>query len=453
MTRSKPCATASKDNKRTDGAVDNPAVQHRPRWVVGLGLAAALIGAAGLTAVFLLPSDQELAFWLAEEAQQQLGVKLSIESAHWALLPTPVLVVNGLRTQQAEPVSIQQLRAYPGMRMLLERKLAFESVDIDTAVLPLQSVRAMEAALAIGVADGNTFVPLEHLTFRNLVWISYSGIALSFDGEVDFALHWRPQRAMLVRTGTTPAVTLALTREAQADRWQTRIQVGGGTAHGNLEMKAGENGTMHLSGQLAPREVEVASALESFNRRSPIAGKASGQTVLSAHGKSVGELMRSLHTQTRFIFNSATLLRFDLNQATSTGGKKHQGRTDLQSLTGRMESQNGLEGTRVTVTDMKAQTAKLTVTGKATVYHGHVEASGNLDLLAGTIGVPFSLSGPMDTPKVSVPPGFLAGAALGTAVLPGIGTVIGARIGGALDKIFHHNAEPAVPTKKSAIHH
>ncbi|MBK6594189.1 MAG: hypothetical protein IPG23_16665 [Burkholderiales bacterium] len=141
-----------------------------------MGLAAALIGAAGLTAVFLLPSDQELALWLAEEAQQQLGVKLSIESVHWALLPTPVLVVNGLRTQQAEPVSIQQLRAYPGTRMLLERKLAFEIVDIDTAVLPLQSVRAMEAAL-IGVADGNTFCATLN-TSRFATWSGYPTAAL-----------------------------------------------------------------------------------------------------------------------------------------------------------------------------------------------------------------------------------------------------------------------------------
>ena len=49
----------------------------------------------------------------------------------------------------------------------LERKLAFESVDIYTAVLPLQSVRAMEAALVMGVVlwflrDWSPFlVPLE----------------------------------------------------------------------------------------------------------------------------------------------------------------------------------------------------------------------------------------------------------------------------------------------------
>ena len=428
-------------------------MQHLPKWVVGLGLAATLAGGAGLAAVLWLPSDQELGIWITAEAQERLGVTLSIESAHWALLPQPVLVVNGLRTQQAQPVTIQQLRAYPGIRMLLDRKPVFERVDIDTAVLPTKSVRAMEAVFAIGGADGNDGVPLEHLRFRNLVWITYSGIALAYDGEITFAPHWRPQHAELVRTGITPAATLTLARDAQADRWQTRIHVGGGTAHGTLEMTTGANGAMQVSGQLAPRDIELASALDSFKRRSPVSGKASGQTVVSAQGHSVGELMRSLHTQTRFSVNPATLLRFDLNQAISTGGKTHQGQTDLQVLTGQMDTQNGTEGTRITLTDIKAQTAKVTVTvtGKAIVYHGQVQASGNLDLLAGAIGVPFSLSGPLATPKVSVPPGFFAGAAIGTAVLPGIGTVIGARIGGVLGEIFHNGAPQSVAPKMGAV--
>jgi hypothetical protein len=43
-----------------------------------------------------------------------------------------------------------------------------------------------------------------------------------------------------------------------------------------------------------------------------------------------------------------------------------------------------------------------------------------------------------------VPPGFFAGAAIGTAVLPGIGTAIGARIGGALGRIFKGGAQQPV---------
>ena len=57
--------------------------------------------------------------------------------------------------------------------------------------------------------------------------------------------------------------------------------------------------------------------------------------------------------------------------------------------------------------------------------------------------MPFTVSGPVDKPKAAVPPGFFAGAAIGTAVLPGIGTVIGARIGGALGRIFKGGAQPS----------
>ncbi len=428
-------------------------MQHKPKWAAGLAIVAAMVGAASVTVAFMLPSDQELASWLTAQARDRLGVALSIESVHWEILPRPVLVVNGLRTQEAQPVTIQQLKAYPGLRMLLDRRLVLERIDIDTAVLPLHSVRALEAALARGGAGGSALVPPEHLTFRNLVWVSYGGIAVTYDGAIAFGPHWRPQHAELVRPGVTPTAAMALTREAQTDRWQVRIQVGGGTAHGELEMKQGEDGAMQLNGHLTPRDIDVVSALVSFNRRAPVAGKASGQTVVSANGKSAGELLRSLHTQTRFSVNPATLLRFDLNQAISTGGKSHVGRTDLQTLTGRMDTQNGYQGMRVMVTDMKAKTATFTVTGKGTLYHGQVEASGKLDLLAGAVGVPFNLSGPLDTPEVSVPPGFFAGAALGTAVLPGIGTVIGARIGSALGGLFHSDEKPSAAPKKRAMQH
>ena len=80
------------------------------------------------------------------------------------------------------------------------------------------------------------------------------------------------------------------------------------------------------------------------------------------------------------------------------------------------------------------------------VYHRHIDASGNLYLVEGSIGIPFTVSGPIDQPKVSMPPGFSAGAVIGTAILPGIGTTIGARIGGAFDRLFKGEAQqPGAP--------
>jgi len=424
-------------------------MQIRSKWLVGLGLVATTVIAAWVAAVCWLPSDKELAIWLAAEASERLGVELTIGSVRWELLPTPVVVVNDLRTQQMQPVVIQHIKAYPGLRMLLDHKLLFERVDIDTAVFPRNSVRAMYVRPGVREDDVSDVVPLEHLRFRNLTWISYSGIPLAYDGEIDFAPRWRPWRAELRRPGITPAFTLTLAREAEADRWQTRIQIGGGTAHGNAELRTAANGAMHLSGQLVPQDIEVASALASFSRRSPIAGKGAGQTTFVADGNSLGELARSLHTHTVFSVHRATLLRLDLNEAIRTAGTSHHGQTDLEALTGLMDTQNGDEGTRVTFTDIRASTGKFTAAGKATVDHGQVEASGKLDLLEGTVSVPFSLSGPMAKPNISVAPGFLAGAAVGTAVLPGIGTVIGARIGSAIGEVLQNGAQqqPVAPNK------
>ena len=417
------------------------------KWALGLGIAAAVLGAAWLAVAWWLPTDEELAARLTAEAEERLGVKVTIGSAHWALLPKPVVVVNDFRTQQAQPVVIRQLSAHPNARVLLHRKLVFERIDIDDAVFPRNSVRAFHGTPGASNPNAGDGVPLEHFEFRNLTWIYYSGIAVAYDGEIDFDVNWRPRHAELRRPGISPPFTLTLTREGDADRWQTRIHVGGGTAHGNVALKSATSGAMHLSGQLAPHDIEVASALSTFNRRSFVGGKGSGQTVLSADGKSVGELARSLHTRSVFSVNPATILRFDLDKAISTRGKEHDGQTALQELTGQMDTQNTDEGMRVTYTGIKARAGKYTATGEATIYHLQIEASGTLDLVEGAIGVPFTVSGPVDKPKASVPPGFFAGAAIGTAVLPGIGTVIGARIGGALGRIIKGGAQqPGAPT-------
>lgn len=409
------------------------------QWALGFSVAGfAALGMALLAIHWWLPTDEELAQQLTALANERLGIAVSIGAVHWTLLPTPAITVHNFRTQQAQPVVITKLSAYPHMRKLLQRRLVLERIDIDEATVPRNSVHALLAKPGAAEGFAGSGEPLlQRLTFRNLTWISYSGIAVAFDGEIDFDPHWRPRYAELRRPGNSTPFTLTLARESDADRWKTRMVVGGGTAHGQVALKTAADGTtMQLSGQLAPRNVEVASAMGTFNRRSPISGKGSGQTALSASGKSLGQLTQSLHTQTRFTVNPATVLRFDLDKAIRTGGKDYEGQTALQELTGQLDTQNGAEGMRVTVTDIRARAGKFTATGKAMVYHGQIEAGGNLDLVEGALGVPIRLSGSVQKPKVSVPPGFYAGAAIGTLLLPGIGTAIGARIGGVIGEVF-----------------
>jgi len=391
---------------------------------------------------WLLPTDENLAAGLAAEAEKRLGVKVTIGSAHWAVLPRPNVVVNDFRTQQAQPVVIRRLTAYPKSRSLLDGNIAFERISIDGAVFPRNSVRAFHGKPGAAKPDAGDGVLLERFEFRNVTWISHSDIPVVYDGEVDFDAHWRPRHAELRRPGISPPFTLKLTRDGDAELWQMRIHVGGGTLHGDVALKSAASGAMHLSGRLTPKDIEVNSAVTAFNRRSPVGGKGSGQTVLSANGKSVGELARSLLTRTEFSVNPATILRFDLDKAISTLGKEKDGQTTLQELTGRLETQNTDEGMRVNYTGLKARAGDRSATAAVTVYHRQLEASGILYLVAGGTGIPFSVSGPVDKPKMTVSKGAFVGATIGAEVLPDTG--IGARIVNALGRMFSGGAqEPA----------
>jgi hypothetical protein len=279
-------------------------------------------------------------------------------------------------------------------------------------------------------------VPIERFTFRHVTWTSHSGVAVGYDGEIEFDPHWRPRHFELRHSDSKSGFRLAMKREAGEERWQTQIHVGGGTAHGTVRIKTDEKGVMHLSGELAPREIEVNRAMTSFNRRSPVGGKGSGRTAVSAEGNTLGELIHTLHTRTAFAIHPATVLRFDLDRALATKGKDHSGQTLLEELTGQMDTQNTDEGMRVTYTGLKGRSGKYSAQGDATVYHRHIDAKGTLYVADGAVGVPFTLVGPIEKPKATMPPGVLAGAVVGTRVLPGAGTRIGARIGGALGKIF-----------------
>ena len=412
----------------------------RNKWVLGAGVVAVVLGAIAVAVVAWLPSDEDFAAKIKVEAEKRLGVGVTIGSAHWSLFPQPVVVINHLRTDQAEPVVIGRLVAEAGLRSLIRRDFVLSKLTIEDATLPRNSLIAFHGKPGAGAPDASARAPLERFEFRNFTWIPYSGVAVAYDGEIDFDNNWRPRHGELRRPGVTPPFTLKIEREADADRWSAAIDVGGGKANGNVELSVSTDGLLQLSGQLAPRDIDVVSALDTFNRRSPIGGKASGKTVLSAKGKSLPELARSLHTRSILSIASAKMLRFDLDRAVSTLGKEHDGQTALQELAGQIDTQNTHEGMRVTYANVKARHDRYTARADAVIYHRQVDATGTLDIVDGLVGIPFGLHGPTNKPKVSIPPGFFAGAVIGTAIVPVVGTAIGARIGGTLGRIFKGKA-------------
>ncbi|MDM0028107.1 AsmA-like C-terminal region-containing protein [Variovorax saccharolyticus] len=438
------------------------------RWIAGLLAAAALLLGGGFLALnLLLPSDGELAAEVGARFQKASGIGLKVGSAHWSLRPSPVVVLNELATEQPAPITVRRVELRPRLAALWRRSIAIESLEIEGAVLPRASVRAFRgrwnagaagtaggadaADLALGAAWALTDLPIERLRLRDVVWIDRRGVALAYDADVRFDAGWRPREAELSRAGVTPPARLRLEREGDQDRWRTAIDVGGGTWNGRTELQPRTDGRWRLTAELEPRGVDVAALVRSFGRRAAVEGKLDGRTTVDAEGSDAGELLRHLHTRTRFSVAPATLAGFDLARAVSSAGVSRGGRTVLDSLEGTLDTQAGEDGVVLRYSGIKARSGVLTASGSATVLNRRLDGEMAVDLVDGVVGVPLKLGGTLDAPELSLTGGALAGAAMGSAVLPGVGTAIGARIGQQMEKLFGsgESRKPEKPAPRS----
>lgn len=422
-----------------------------PRWAQGVLAAAAVVALGGAALVWWLPSDEALAQRVADAATARLGVSVTVGALHWQVWPTPQVVLKDVTTDQPAPVQLRHVTLYPRLGSLLRGPWALERLEIEGATVPQLSLRGLGAG-SVGTAGvgalpdaSSPAIPLARLQFCDVTWISRTGIAVDYEGEADFDPAWRPRSAQIRRPGFTPATTLTLTRLGTQDRWRTAIQLGGGTADGEVALHTAADGALRLDGNLSPQAVEVASTMAAFNRRSPVAGKASGSTTLLAQGPSVGALAQSLRTRSTLRMAPATVLRFDLNKAVRTLGRDHAGSTVLDSLSGQMETQNTPDGMVTRFTALQARSGILGLSGQATLANRQIDAALAIDLVDGLVGVPLRVQGPVQAPTVSVSGGTVAGAVAGTAVLPGVGTALGARIGATLGKLFGSEAPAAAP--------
>ncbi len=399
---------------------------------------AAIAGALALAWHRLVPSDEEVLQQIVAQAEARLGIEVTIRSAQLKLWPQAELVIEDVATVQPQPIRIRRLVAQASLLPLLRGKVHLEDVLVDGAVLPQLSLHGLRVKPATQVHDADA-VQLAAMEFRDVVWITRHGIPLEFSGNARFGPGWHLRDAEVVRPGVRPVTRMALTPLGD-DEWAVDLQLGGGSANGQVTLKTAADGALALSGQLAPRNVDVHSALAGFKRHSALRGKASGQTTLSASGASIGDLARSLHTRTLFTVGSATLLNIDVDKAIRSFGQDRAGQTALLSLGGQMDTQNGPDGMVVRLSGLQAKGQTFSANGQGTIANRRVDGELSVQLAGGLVDVPLKVSGPLAQPQVTVPKGAVAGAAagaaIGTAVLPGIGTAIGVGVGAAVGKLF-----------------
>lgn len=421
------------------------------RWIAGTAaVAALLLAGAVLTVHALLPNDEALAAEIGARFERASGIGLRVGNAHWALRPSPVVVLSDLATVQERPISVRRIVVRPRLWSLLRRTVAVDTVEIEGAVLPRASVRAFrgrwqfdDAGAALGAAWALAATPVQRVRLRDVVWFDRRDIALAYDADVLFDPGWRPREGQIERSGVSPPAKLRIEREGDQDHWRTLIDVGGGTWNGETRLQVTDKNRLRITGDLEPKGVDIAALVQSFDRRTAVEGKLFGQTALDTEGDNATDLIRNLHTRTRFTVKPATLTGFDLAKAIRTAGTSRGGRTTLDELTGTLDTQSTEDGMVLRYTGLQARSGVLTASGSATVFNRRLDGQAAVDIVDGVVGVPLKLGGTLDAPELSLTGGALTGAAIGTAVLPGVGTAIGARIGQQVERLFGGGDEKA----------
>ena len=416
---------------------------HTRRWTTAATVLVGLLAAACLAVWAWMPDEDALARRIEATFEERLGQKLVVGAVRWRVLGLPMVEVLDAHTEQPEALRVRRIAVYPQLMPLLQRQLVIDRVELDGAVVPRNALAAYRGRVT---PPGGGDVELRAVSFTNVTYISYSGIPVVYDGEIVFDADRLPQRARLLRPDVQPPATLDATRDGRtvegADIYRLRVQAAGGSALGQARLTTSAEGRMTLTGELAPRDVDVAALLDAFHRRSPIGGRASGETELRAQGDTVSELFRSLHTRSVLKVERAKLLRFDMDKAVKSLGEDRAGETPLDSLTGVMETQNTGHGLKTVFTQVEAVAGNYTASGQATLHRRQIDAQGRLEIGGGVVDVPFAAHGPTRKPEFSIAWGTIAGAAVGTAVLPGIGTVLGAKIGGVVSGPPRPQPEP-----------
>lgn len=419
------------------------------RWLVGIAVAVGVLaGAVVIAASVWLPSDEQIASELSARFEKNFGIGLSVGSAHRSLWPAPTLMLADLATAQPQPITAKRVTLRLRIAPLWHREIAFDAIDVEGAVFPRASVRAFRGRGGVKKPDDLAekqipgewtlaSTPVEQLRWRNVVWSDRRDIALAYDGEASFDANWRPRVAAIRRSGVEPVTQARVERvAANEDRWRVFIDAGGGTWNGETKLDTTAAGAMRLTAQLEAKAIDIESLVKAFDRRTPLAGKLYGQTEVDVEGEQVAEFARQLHTRTRFSVRPAELTRIDLAKAVSTAGVSRGGRTPLDELSGTLDTQGTDDGVILKYTGLKARSGVLTATGNVRLFNRKIDGDAAVDLVDGVVGVPLKVAGTVDEPEVSLTGAALTGAAIGTAVLPGVGTAIGARIGQQVERMF-----------------
>lgn len=409
------------------------------KWIV-IALLVLLSGlAAGVLALQRWIGSDDFRQRIEQQAGMALGVPLRLGTIDVALWPLPALAVDGVKVQTRPALTVARVEVRPVWADLLQGRVAPATLIVRRAVLPQPGIEALLVAMdkARPKEKSATGTPWPLLPQRtvldDLTWVDGKGVAITVQAEAFLGPDvWPQQLQAQIVQGRLQGSRLTLQREGQTHAWGVDVQLAGGAITGRLELQtpAQPGKELVLKGQLKTQGVEVArltapEATPQAQAAQPLSGRLEASTTLSARTRQPGALAEVLQTQSTFTVRNAVLHGIDLARAVKTVGMSRGGETPLNTLAGQVRTQ----GRAIELSNLVASSGVLSATGQVNVAPSQA-LSGRISVeLGGAVGVPLALGGTVSDPHVTLTTGAKIGAAIGTVLMPGVGTGAGASLG------------------------
>jgi hypothetical protein len=410
------------------------------KWLLGTSLVFLLLMAALAWFLQRWIGTDDVKARVEAEASSALGVAVKLARIEVAVWPLPAVALQGVEVQTRPPLSAERLEVRPAWRALLAGRLELATLLVRRAMLPQAGIDNLLAALQKKKrsahapsaqepekASNSQYIPartvLDHVT-----WVSAKGASTTLDADVRLDGTGLPDGADLhILQGQFQGAKARLSR--QGNEWTLALDVAGGTVKGALQLQPASQtgGEFSIKGQLQTRSLQVAA----LGGPHPIlSGQLQADTTLSARTAHVGSISEVLQTQSHFTVRHAMLHGLDLAKAIKTVGLSRGGETELDVLSGQVTTQ----GRAAQLTNLVASSGVLRASGNVAIsskqaLSGRVSVELASAMLGGAVGVPLVVSGTLDAPEVMLTRSALVGAAIGTALMPGVGTGAGASLG------------------------
>jgi hypothetical protein len=179
--------------------------------------------------------------------------------------------------------------------------------------------------------------------------------------------------------------------------------------------------------------VDLVPVQKALGKPAKLSGRLNADAQFSARARTPDGLGAALVLEGPFEVVGGVYRGVDLARASEGSGEREAGEaTSFEELKGHVE----LRGERVKLTPLCMRSPNMVAGGNVEIAPDST-LSGRLDLsvakTGGIFGIPVTLGGTTEDPTMRPSKGYLIGAAIGTVLMPGIGTSIGSALGGRLE--------------------